>query len=128
MGSSWKLGVLAAFFLGAVTGAAVAEPCHGSIGIAKAGAAHFAIDGDKPLRVGEQTSLSIRACASGKAPLLSFDAVMPAHGHGLNYRPELTETEPGRWRVEGLLFHMAGRWEFRLRTVEATGVVEQVIK
>ena len=37
---------------------------------------------------------------------------MPLHRHGMNYRPEVKALAPGRWRVEGLLFHMPGKWEF----------------
>ena len=46
-----------------------------------------------------------------------IDARMPEHGHGMNYRPSLQARGPGRWRAEGLMLHMAGRWElsFELR-------------
>jgi len=37
---------------------------------------------------------------------------MPEHRHGMNYRPEVKPLAPGRWRAEGLLFHMPGKWEF----------------
>jgi hypothetical protein len=36
---------------------------------------------------------------------------MPEHRHGMNYRPTVTAVAPGRYRVEGLLFHMPGRWD-----------------
>lgn len=42
---------------------------------------------------------------------LAVDATMPEHGHGMNVTPRVTPLGPGRFRVEGLLFHMAGRWE-----------------
>jgi hypothetical protein len=35
---------------------------------------------------------------------------MPAHGHGMNYRPTMTEIEPGHFRVSGLMLHMPGKW------------------
>ena len=37
---------------------------------------------------------------------------MPGHGHGLPSSPEITERlEPGRYRVSGMRFNMAGQWE-----------------
>jgi cytochrome c peroxidase len=55
----------------------------------------------------------VAACAkAGPAPkTLKVDAHMPAHRHGMNYAPKVTALGPGRWRAEGLLFHMPGRWE-----------------
>ena len=29
----------------------------------------------------------------------------------MNYRPTIVAGQDGRYRVEGLLFHMPGRWE-----------------
>ena len=48
------------------------------------------------------------------------DAWMPAHRHGMNYRPTLAGTPPAPLRADGLLFHMPGRWEivFELRAGE----------
>ena len=43
---------------------------------------------------------------------LRVDATMPEHRHGMNYRPSVRQVSPGRWRAEGLMFHMPGRWEF----------------
>ncbi len=51
---------------------------------------------------------------------LSVDAYMPEHRHGMNYKTEVISTGPQRYRVEGLMFHMPGQWEyiFELRTGE----------
>jgi hypothetical protein len=43
---------------------------------------------------------------------IKVDAVMPAHAHGMNYRPEITRVDPGRYEVDGLLLHMPGHWQF----------------
>ena len=32
----------------------------------------------------------------------------------MNYRPSVKPLGDGRWRVEGLMFHMPGRWELQL--------------
>jgi hypothetical protein len=42
---------------------------------------------------------------------LSVDAAMPEHGHGMNVEPQVTALGKGRFSVEGMLFHMPGRWE-----------------
>jgi len=62
--------------------------------------------------VGKHFSIDVGACArSGKPPEnLAVDAQMPEHRHGMNYRPEVKGLAPGRWRAEGLLFHMPGKW------------------
>jgi cytochrome c peroxidase len=65
-------------------------------------------------------ALDIAACAKPGHALpetLKVDAHMPEHRHGMNYAPALKALGPGRWRAEGLMFHMPGRWElvFELR-------------
>ena len=48
----------------------------------------------------------------GTAPRrIRIDARMPAHGHGMNYKPSERKLGPGHSRFEGLVFHMPGRWE-----------------
>lgn len=42
---------------------------------------------------------------------LRVDATMPAHGHGMNYLPVVSQVDEGRFVAEGLLFHMPGEWE-----------------
>jgi hypothetical protein len=63
--------------------------------------------------VGKPFALDITVCPAA-AELLRVDASMPEHRHGMNYRPTLTLLGAGRWRAEGLLWHMSGRWELRL--------------
>jgi len=41
-----------------------------------------------------------------------IDAWMPAHRHGMNYRASVAALAGGRFRADGLLFHMPGRWEY----------------
>lgn len=46
---------------------------------------------------------------------LRLSGGMPAHNHGLPSAPEIQSMpEPGRYRVEGLRFHMPGAWELQL--------------
>ena len=43
--------------------------------------------------------------------VLSIDAGMPEHGHGMNVEPTVTSLGHNMFRVDNMLFHMAGRWE-----------------
>ncbi len=45
---------------------------------------------------------------------LSLAAAMPEHGHGMNRVPKATKRDDGSFLVEGMLFHMTGRWELYL--------------
>lgn len=67
-----------------------------------------------PIPVNEHftAEVAVRARADGGPPTsVRVDADMPAHGHGMNTEPRLSPLGEGRWRVEGLLFHMPGSWE-----------------
>jgi hypothetical protein len=61
-------------------------------------------------------SVAFALCARDGAPVPwpRVDAWMPAHRHGMNYRPSVAATAPGQFRADGLLFHMSGRWEYRI--------------
>ncbi|MDP2825266.1 MAG: hypothetical protein Q8O52_21615 [Sulfuritalea sp.] len=59
-------------------------------------------------------ALEVQLCDKGgvsAARLHRADATMPEHRHGMNYRPAITPLGDGRFRIEGMMFHMAGRWE-----------------
>ncbi len=56
--------------------------------------------------------------------VVTADAAMPHHGHGMNFVPRVTPLGDGRYRVEGMLFHMRGRWELFV-DVERDGVLER---
>ncbi len=66
-----------------------------------------------PIVVGQPFLLWVTLCPAD-AVLLRVDATMPEHRHGMNYRPSIKPLGEGRWRVEGMLWHMSGRWELRL--------------
>lgn len=67
------------------------------------------------IEVGKPFVLELAACArkggavSGR---IKLDAHMPEHRHGMNYRVKVMPLADGRYRSEGWLFHMPGRWEF----------------
>ena len=67
------------------------------------------------IAVGEHFVLELAACPKAGSALpgrLKLDAHMPEHRHGMNYLPSLKPAGGGRYRSEGWLFHMPGRWEF----------------
>jgi hypothetical protein len=74
------------------------------------------------LQTGRHLSLDVQLCPAD-ASLLRVDATMPAHQHGMNYRPTVRPLPDGRWRVDGLLFHMPGAWQLQF-DVRAGGRIE----
>ncbi len=67
------------------------------------------------IAVGEHFALELAVCPKqgpAFAGRVKMDARMPEHQHGMNYQPTVNLLEPGRYRSEGWLFHMPGRWEF----------------
>ncbi len=56
---------------------------------------------------------------------ISIDGGMPAHGHGLPTRPQVTRyLGNGEYLIEGVRFNMAGDWVWRLRIETPAGVDE----
>jgi hypothetical protein len=67
------------------------------------------------IEVGKPFVLELAACpkkAAAIAERVRLDAHMPEHRHGMNYRIKVVPLANGRYRSEGWLFHMPGRWEF----------------
>ena len=53
---------------------------------------------------------------------LVFLGGMPGHGHGLSSSPRVTEQlSPGRFLIDGVLFHMYGDWEIVIGVVGDAG-------
>jgi hypothetical protein len=73
--------------------------------------------------IGAEFAVDAVLCAKGqaKAEAIGFDAWMPAHRHGMNSRPSVESLGGGRWRAEGFLFHMPGRWQFTFDVDTAAG-------
>lgn len=68
------------------------------------------------IQAGSPFSLSFTVCDDQRVvdniSQLKFDAKMPAHGHGMNYSPDIKNPEPGYYSVDSLLLHMPGTWQF----------------
>ena len=68
-----------------------------------------------PIAVGKHFSVRVHWCGEGPPPSdLRLDADMPAHRHGMNYRPTVSKADRAglEWQADGLMFHMPGRWRF----------------
>lgn len=63
--------------------------------------------------VGAPFDVELKVCGADAKPLdrLSVDATMPAHKHGMNYQPQLSQTGDGHYKATGFLFHMPGQWK-----------------
>lgn len=72
----------------------------------------------QPVAVGRKLDLAIVVCPPSGAGVdrVAVDATMPAHRHGMNYRPAVTHRADGGYLASGLLFHMPGAWRL---TVDA---------
>ena len=93
------------------------------------------------ITVGKHFSIDLVMCAKGNAAMpdgVTVDAYMPEHGHGMNYKAAVKPAgndkavakpagkdeaalkpavDDARYRADGLMFHMPGRWDltFELR-------------
>jgi hypothetical protein len=73
------------------------------------------------LKVGQFFAAEVVACrAPSTDPVreIRIDATMPAHGHGMNYRPAAAPAAPGRYRFTGLMLHMPGTWRVTIDLVQ----------
>jgi hypothetical protein len=82
------------------------------------------------IAVGHAFAIEVQVCVKGQAAVptgLRVDARMPAHRHGMNYRPTVVAGGGGRFRADGLLFHMPGRWEL-IFDLDAPGTHERITR
>jgi hypothetical protein len=59
------------------------------------------------IAVGRAFAIEVQVCAKGQAVVptgLRVDAQMPAHRHGMNYRPTVVAEGSGRFRARGCSF------------------------
>ena len=80
------------------------------------------------ITVGRHFAVDVVVCAKAggaAADRVKIDAHMPEHRHGMNYKPSIKALGDGRFRADGLMFHMPGRWEF-LFDIESKGGSERL--
>lgn len=121
-----RLAAIAALAMAAfASSGAAAQPCGaGLAGAQRIESVRYAIaflTRPAKIAVGRHFSVEFAVCAKGDRPApqsVQVDATMPEHKHGMNYAPNITKTGPDRYRADGLMFHMPGRWEltFELRS------------
>ena len=83
-----------------------------------------------PLEINRLHAWELRLARADGTPLqgaaVEVEGGMPAHDHGLPTRPRVRETsEPGRYLLEGMRFHMHGEWRLVLR-VQANGTRDEI--
>lgn len=74
------------------------------------------------IKVGSPFKVLLSVCSDAGAAIeqLAVDATMPAHRHGMNYKPEVIAMGDGRYEARGFLFHMPGAWQFAV-TIHSKG-------
>ena len=124
------------FFMISFSAATVAWACTPDLPGSKGGKAQT-IDSKKyvlayrtqpqKIEIGRHFIVELALCAKEGAAApesVRVDAHMPDHRHGMNYKTTVTGSG-GKYRVEGLMFHMPGRWEY-IFEVRAAGVTERL--
>ena len=78
--------------------------------------------------IGQHFAVELAVCAKTGAASpenVRVDANMPDHRHGMNYKTVVSATGAQRYRAEGLMFHMPGRWEYVFE-VRSAGETERI--
>ena len=61
-------------------------------------------------------AMNITVCdAAQQTSVLTFDALMPAHGHGMNFTVDVNKVAENKFEVSNVVFHMPGVWELRVK-------------
>ena len=84
-----------------------------------------------PFQINQMHSWTIRLLDSDNSPLtgasIEVTGGMPDHDHGLPTQPQITdEVDEGVYLLEGVRFHMQGRWEITI-TVRSGGEESQAL-
>ena len=80
------------------------------------------------IMIGQHFAVELALCAKEGAAVpesVRVDAHMPEHRHGMNYKTTVSSSGTARYRAEGLMFHMPGRWEY-IFEVRAGGATERL--
>lgn len=72
--------------------------------------------GEQEISTGNPLSVDVAICSNDDVAVERFklDATMPAHGHGMNYVPEIEERGKNQYSANGLFLHMPGKWRFEV--------------
>jgi len=64
--------------------------------------------------ISEPFDLILVLCDAQKTVELKFDAIMPAHQHGMNYAASVAPIDANQFSVSNVVFHMPGLWEMQV--------------
>jgi len=73
-----------------------------------------------PAAISAPFNATIEICSTLAFADLSFDAIMPAHQHGMNYDVSVEKTAPGKFSVNNIVFHMPGLWEVQIEAISGS--------
>jgi len=79
---------------------------------------------DLPVAIGKPFTVQLAVCADNSKTVqrVSIDATMPAHKHGMNYKPDIKEIETGsKYKASGMFFHMPGQWQISVDIYSVAG-------
>jgi hypothetical protein len=69
-----------------------------------------------PIPVGKLFAVRVQVCSASSSDVVSglkIDADMPAHKHGMNYKPSVSKQSDTVFLAQGLMFHMPGQWRMQ---------------
>lgn len=118
------IGVVASFSFAVVTGSAAASQL---TTVSQPAGLHVTMQSElQPLTINQMHSwiISVHDTQGGAIndAVIRVDGGMPEHNHGLATSPQVTgQLGEGRYRLQGVRFHMNGEWELRLQ-IEHAGV------
>jgi hypothetical protein len=67
-----------------------------------------------PMVLGKLFTVDISTCNAAPLQVKALDVVMPAHRHGMNYKPSFASQSQATVRASGLLLHMQGQWQWQI--------------
>ena len=67
-----------------------------------------------PLNTPFQAIISICSQTETMPNKLAINAIMPAHKHGMNYKPTITRVDDRTYQINNLVFHMPGIWRLEV--------------
>lgn len=77
----------------------------------------------KEIHLARPFSLTVEICDPAPVQGVIVDANMPAHKHGMNYRPDVVAIGDQQFQASGMLFHMPGQWELQINVDYAGRIV-----
>lgn len=69
-----------------------------------------------PIKMAQPFGFELFVCGDGRSASqrVDVDAWMPAHQHGMNYTPTVTQRGANAFDVTNMVFHMPGAWQIKV--------------